>query len=128
MNWERQHCSLLQIRGHLEVVKELLKYSNKGCLRKKNRSGFDALHIAASQGHHAIVQVLLDHDPELSRTLGPSNATPLITASARGYTSVVNELLARDFSLIENTGINGKNSMHLAAQQGHIEIVKALLD
>uniref|UniRef100_A0A5B7C7T0 Uncharacterized protein n=1 Tax=Davidia involucrata TaxID=16924 RepID=A0A5B7C7T0_DAVIN len=39
-------------KGHLDVVKELLKYSNKESLSKKNRSGFDPLHIAASQGHH----------------------------------------------------------------------------
>lgn len=39
-------------KGHLDVVQELLKYSNKDCVMKKNRSGFDALHIAASQGHH----------------------------------------------------------------------------
>lgn len=39
-------------KGHLDVVKELLKYSNKETLTKKNRSMFDPLHIAASQGHH----------------------------------------------------------------------------
>lgn len=39
-------------KGHLDVVIELLKYSNKEVLAKKNRSGFDPLHIAASQGHH----------------------------------------------------------------------------
>lgn len=39
-------------RGHIEVVQELLKYSNKETLTTKNRSAFDPLHIAASQGHH----------------------------------------------------------------------------
>lgn len=39
-------------KGHIEVVKELLKYSTKGALTRKNRSGFDPLHIAAVQGHH----------------------------------------------------------------------------
>lgn len=38
-------------KGHLDVVKELLKYSNQETVSKKNRSGFDPLHIAASQGH-----------------------------------------------------------------------------
>ncbi|KAM1301736.1 hypothetical protein ACFX2H_012729 [Malus domestica] len=55
-------------KGHLDVVKELLKYSNKETFTKKNRSGFDPLHAAASQRHHAIIQVLLDHDPGLSKT------------------------------------------------------------
>ncbi|RAL37010.1 hypothetical protein DM860_003932 [Cuscuta australis] len=114
-------------RGNLEVVKELLKYSNQETLTKKNRSLLDPLHVAASQGHHAVVQVLLDHDPELSKTVGPSNATPLITAASRGHTSVVNELLAKDCTLVEIFRSNGKNALHLAARHGHLDIVKALL-
>ena len=38
-------------KGHLDVVKELLQYSTKEGISMKNRSGFDPLHIAASQGH-----------------------------------------------------------------------------
>lgn len=114
--------------GHLDVVQELLKYSNKESISRKNQSGFDALHKAASQGHHAIVQVLLDHDPGLSKTLGPSNSTPLISAASRGHTVVVKELLSKDSSLLEISKANGKNALHLAARQGHVEIVKALLE
>ncbi|PSR93065.1 Ankyrin repeat-containing protein [Actinidia chinensis var. chinensis] len=115
-------------RGHFDVVKELLKYANKDSISKKNLSGFDPLHIAARQGHHGIVQVLLDHDPELCKTIGPSNATPLISAASRGHTAVVNELLSKDCSLLEISRSNGKNALHLAARQGHEDIVKALLD
>ncbi|XP_038890353.1 ankyrin repeat-containing protein ITN1 [Benincasa hispida] len=114
-------------RGHIEVVKELLKYSNKETLTTKNRSAFDPLHIAASQGHHAIVQVLLEHEPSLSKTFGPSNATPLITAAARGHTAVVEELLNKDRSLLEICRSNGKNALHFAVRPGHTEIVKLLL-
>ncbi|OIV91237.1 hypothetical protein TanjilG_30459 [Lupinus angustifolius] len=114
-------------KGHLDVVKELLKYSTNETVSKKNQSGFNPLHKAASQGHHAIVQVLLDYDPGLSKTIGPSNATPLITAAARGHTEVVNELLSKDRSLLEIARSNGKNALHLAARHGHVEIVKALL-
>lgn len=38
--------------GFVDVVKELLKYASEESSKKKNRSGFDPLHIAASQGHH----------------------------------------------------------------------------
>ncbi|GLT50871.1 hypothetical protein SLA2020_243280 [Shorea laevis] len=114
-------------KGHLDVVKELLIYSNKETLSKKNRSGYDPLHIAALEGHHAIVQVLLDQDPSLSNTCGPSNATPLISAATRGHTAVVNELLSKDGSLLEISRSNGKNALHLAARQGHLDIVEALL-
>ncbi|KAH9767917.1 hypothetical protein WN944_018352 [Citrus x changshan-huyou] len=114
-------------KGHIEVVNELLKYSTKEGLTRKNRSGFDPLHIAAVQGHHAIVQVLLDHDPSLSQTTGPSNATPLVSAATRGHTAVVNELLSKDGGLLEISRSNGKNALHFAARQGHVDVVKALL-
>ncbi|XP_022869874.1 ankyrin repeat-containing protein ITN1-like isoform X1 [Olea europaea var. sylvestris] len=115
-------------RGHIDVVKELLKYANKETLTKKNRCMFDPLHIAASQGHQAIVKVLLDHDPGLIKTIGPSNATPLVTAASKGHIAVVNELFAKDCSLLEVSRSNGKNALHLAARQGHVDVVKALLD
>ncbi|XP_024025120.1 ankyrin repeat-containing protein ITN1 [Morus notabilis] len=115
-------------KGHLEVVKELLKYSTKEGVAMKNRSGFDPLHIAASQGHQAIVQVLLEHDPELSKTIGQSNATPLISAATKGHAAVVGELLSKDSSMIEISRSNGKNALHLASRQGHVYIVKMLLE
>ncbi|KAA0047333.1 hypothetical protein IC582_020185 [Cucumis melo] len=114
-------------KGHLAIVKELLQYSTKEGMTMKNRSGFDPFHIAASQGHEAIVQVLLDHDPGLSKTVGPSNATPIISAATRGHIGVVNVLLSTDSSSLEISRSNGKNALHLAARQGHVEIVKALL-
>lgn len=115
-------------KGHLDVVKELLQYSTKEGIAMKNQSGFDALHIAASKGHQVIVEVLLDYDPELSKTVGQSNATPLISAATRGHLAVVNKLLSKDSGLLEISKSNGKNALHLAARQGHVDIVKALLD
>ncbi|KAA8516482.1 hypothetical protein F0562_017012 [Nyssa sinensis] len=115
-------------KGHIDVVKELLPFTTKEGITSKNRSGFDPLHIAASQGHQAIVQILLDHDPGLSKTVGQSNATPLISAATRGHVAVVHELLGKDSSLLEISRSNGKNALHLSARQGHVHIVKALLD
>nr|KAJ0201829.1 hypothetical protein LSAT_V11C600311060 [Lactuca sativa] len=114
-------------RGFLEVVKELLPYTTKEGLSLKNRSGFDPLHIASREGHQEIVRILLDHDPDLSKTVGHSNSTPLTSAAVRGHLSIVNELLSRDCSLVNVTRSNGKNALHLAARQGHVEIVSALL-
>ncbi|KAL3646701.1 Ankyrin repeat-containing protein itn1 [Castilleja foliolosa] len=114
-------------KGYISVVTELLPYTTKEGIRTKNKSGFDPLHIAASRGHHEIVQILLEHDPELSKTVGQSNATPLISAATKGHLSVVKELLSKDPSLLEIPRSNGKNALHLSARQGHTDIVKALL-
>ncbi|KAL5546275.1 hypothetical protein UlMin_005962 [Ulmus minor] len=115
-------------KGHLEVVKELLHYSTKEGIMTKNRSGFNPLHVAATHGHQAIVQVLLEFDPELSKTVGQSNATPLISAATRGHSAVVEELLSKDSSMLEISRSNGKNALHLAARQGHVDIVRRLLE
>lgn len=37
-------------KGHLAVVAELLKYSDKEGLLRKNRSNFDAFHVAVKEG------------------------------------------------------------------------------
>ncbi|CAN1304458.1 Ankyrin repeat-containing protein ITN1 [Linum perenne] len=115
-------------KGHLDIVKELLQFTTKQAVALKNKAGFDALHIAASQGHQEIVKVLLELDPSLSKTVGQSNASPLVSAAAKGHTRVVEELLAKDPSLLDMTKSNGKNALHLAARQGYVEIVSALLE
>ncbi|KAK6126130.1 hypothetical protein DH2020_040108 [Rehmannia glutinosa] len=115
-------------KGYIDVVKELLPYTTREGIRTKNKSGFDPLHIAASRGHHEIVQILLEHDPELSKTVGQSNATPLISAATKGHLPVVKELLSKDPSLLEIPRSNGKNALHLSARQGHVDIVRALLE
>ncbi|KAI7753593.1 hypothetical protein M8C21_021427 [Ambrosia artemisiifolia] len=114
-------------KGHLEVVKELLKYSDKETLTRRSRLEFDTLHIAASQGYHEIVKLLLDHDVSLCQTRSQGNATPLITAASKGHTAVVEELLSKDPSLLDIPRSNGKNALHLAARSGHVETVKSLL-
>lgn len=114
-------------KGHLDMVVELLRYTDRESLVRRNGSGFDALHVAAREGHQAIVQLLLNHDPTLSKTFGLSNATPLISAATRGHLNVVNELLAHDSSLVELAKSNGKNALHFASRQGHADVVKALL-
>jgi ankyrin repeat protein len=38
-------------KGFIHIVLELLKHSDKDSLARKNKSGFDALHVAAKEGH-----------------------------------------------------------------------------
>ncbi|VAH65727.1 unnamed protein product [Triticum turgidum subsp. durum] len=115
-------------KGHLEVVVELLRHLDSQGVAAKNRSGYDALHVAAREGH-AVVQEMLRHDRMFAKTFGPANTTPLISAATRGHAEVVKLLLEQDdFGLGEMAKDNGKNALHFAARQGHMEIVKALLE
>lgn len=115
-------------KGDFDVVVELLRYMNEESVARKSLAGYDALHTAAREGHHAIVQVLLNHYPNLSKTLGPSKTTPLISSATRGHTAVVKELLSHNSNLLELARQNGKNALHFAARQGHVDTVQALLD
>ncbi|KAL8257659.1 hypothetical protein R6Q59_029700 [Mikania micrantha] len=115
-------------KGHLEVVKELLKYSDKETLTRRNAFEFDPLHIAASEGHDAIVKLLLDHDESLCQTRSKGNATPLVTAASKGHVAVIKELLSKDPSLLYIPKSNGKNALHMAARSGHVKTVKSLLE
>ncbi|KAK8953935.1 Ankyrin repeat-containing protein [Platanthera zijinensis] len=90
-------------KGHLDIVADLLKYTDMEGARRKNRSGFDALHVAAREGHPA-------------------------TAATRAHIEVVQLLLDKDCGMVEVAKTNGKNALHLSARQGHVDIVKALLD
>lgn len=115
-------------KGYVDIVRELLRYSNEESIARKNHTGFDALHTAAREGHQDIVKILLDHYPNLSKTLGPSNATPLISAAVRGHTAIVRQLITQNSTLLERTKQNGKNALHFAARQGHADIVRTLLE
>jgi len=114
-------------QGHLDVLKELLKFAHPETLVKKNHTGYDVFHIAAKQGHISIVKELLNYNPDLSKTLDLSNATPLISAATKGHVEVVNELLAKDSQLTGIARSNGKNALHMAARSGYTDIVRALL-
>ncbi|KAL9258875.1 Ankyrin repeat-containing protein [Drosera capensis] len=99
-------------KGCIEVVKELLPFVTRDGIERRNRSG----------------NVLLDHHPEMSKTVAQSNATPLISAETRGHVGVVKELISKDSSLLEIAKANGKNALHMTARQGHVAIMKALLE
>ncbi|KAJ1686558.1 hypothetical protein LUZ63_017948 [Rhynchospora breviuscula] len=115
-------------KGFVEVVVELVKYLDREGVAVKNRCGYDAFHVAVREGHQAIVQQLLNYNSTLSKTFGPSNVTPLISASMRGHLDIVNLLLENNSGLFDISKDNGKNALHFAARQGHIEVVKALLE
>ncbi|XP_030462174.1 ankyrin repeat-containing protein ITN1-like [Syzygium oleosum] len=114
-------------KGNASIVKELLKHSTREGVMRKNIDGLTALHIASGHGHADIVQMLLDYEPELIKTAGPSNSSPLMAAATRGHAAVVDQLLARDCSLLTVLKSNGRNALHLAARLGLVEVVQSLL-
>ncbi|CAA6669350.1 unnamed protein product [Spirodela intermedia] len=87
-------------KGYLDAVEELLKDADRDSVARRSISGFDALHVAAKEGHQA----------------PPGTAT-----CRRGGAAV------EDPGLLELTMVKGKNALHLAARYPHAEVVQALL-
>ncbi|CAL0326822.1 unnamed protein product [Lupinus luteus] len=113
--------------GHVDIVKELIRYHDVVLASIKARNGFDAFHIAAKNGELEVLKILMEAIPEVSMTVDQSNTTALHTAAAQGHIEVVNFLLEKGSSLVTIAKSNGKTVFHSASRNGHVDVIKALL-
>ncbi|KAK2976585.1 hypothetical protein RJ640_024206 [Escallonia rubra] len=113
--------------GHVNLVKEMVKYHDSCSAGIRGRNGYDAFHIAAKQGDLEVLKVLMEALPELSMTFDQRNTTALHTAAVEGHIEVVNFLLEKNSSLATIGRSNAKTALHSSARKGHLEVVKALL-
>ncbi|KAK9064137.1 hypothetical protein SSX86_018009 [Deinandra increscens subsp. villosa] len=119
--------------GHLEVVKELLKYAEKETLTRRSCLEFDPLHIAASQGHHArsghvdTVRILLEKEPQLARKMDKQGQTALHMAVKGASSEVVKLLLEADAAIVMLPDKSGLTALHVATRKKRAEIVNQLL-
>ncbi|RRT60536.1 hypothetical protein B296_00021521 [Ensete ventricosum] len=128
-------------KGFLDVVVELLKYSDRDSLTRKNRSGFDdaslielsknngknALHFAARQGYVEIVKALLGKDPQLARRTDKKGQTALHMAVKGTSSEVVKALVDADPAIVMLPDRAGNTALHVATRKKRAEIVNLLL-
>ena len=82
------------------------------------------LSAAASGGHLAVVEALLQHGAKAD---GKSGGAAVRLASLDGHTDVVRLLAGRGASL-ELTNGSGDTALSCAAREGHVEVVRTLLE
>jgi uncharacterized protein len=106
-------------KGYTDIVQALI------IAGANVNSGYDRLplHIAAEQGHLAVVQHLLNsgaclHDQE------ESGRTALMCAAAGGHLPIVQTLIARGANA--NAACRGETALMLAAQNGHQAVYQFL--
>lgn len=96
-----------------------------------DNQGYNALHLAARNGRHHIVEFLLNRYPNLnllnSATTNNDGQTALHLAAINGHVSVVNELLRRTGIQAAAQDSSLSTPLHYAAAAGKLDIVKALL-
>jgi ankyrin repeat protein len=109
--------------GESSIVRALLEYGADKLKDDRFGSGNGTLlTIAATEGNHEIVDILIQHGVSLRRS---SNGgwTPLKCAAAGGHEKVVKKILAAGVDISNQQG----ESAVCAAANGHLGVVKILL-
>jgi ankyrin repeat protein len=112
-------------------------YGQKGTAQKSLREGANAqattdngltpLFLAASNGHEALVELLLEQDGVVADSKDNHCRTPLLWAAEKGHEVVVKLLLAKDDVDPDSKDRWGKTPLSWAAENGHETVVKLLL-
>ncbi|GLJ05961.1 hypothetical protein SUGI_0029180 [Cryptomeria japonica] len=113
--------------GHMDILAELLNYTDEEVAEVKTRLGCHALHTAAKHGYLDAVRALLALWPGLATTADCTNCTPLYSAATQGHVEVVAELLAVNERLLKVAKSNGKTALHSVVRRGHLEVLRVLL-
>ncbi|KAL3506959.1 hypothetical protein ACH5RR_032341 [Cinchona calisaya] len=113
-------------QGHLEVLKELLRFF-PNLNMTTDSSNTTALHTAAAQGHIDVVNLLLDIDPNIAKIARNNGKTVLHTAARMGHLEVVKSLLSKDPSIGFRTDKKGQTALHMAVKGQNVEIVQELI-
>ncbi|EQC36355.1 hypothetical protein SDRG_06460 [Saprolegnia diclina VS20] len=111
--------------GHLRTLQALLVAG--GNMHAKDISGATPLHLAAANGHVAIVQYLAEMMHMPLNVTTESGETPLHLAATHNHVSVVGYLLSQKCNLNAVTTAHFCSALHSAATRGHLDVVKQLL-
>ncbi|KAK9890744.1 hypothetical protein WA026_012092 [Henosepilachna vigintioctopunctata] len=110
--------------GHVTVVGLLLS-RQADLLQSQDKHGKTGLHIAATQGHYAMVEVLLGQGAEINAP-DKNGWTPLHCASKAGCFDVVKLLTESGASPKSETNL-GAVPIWFAASEGHHDVLQYLM-
>ncbi|KAK4048708.1 phosphate system positive regulatory protein pho81 [Microbotryomycetes sp. JL221] len=112
--------------GHHDIARLLL---DRGAKILPNQAGYWPQHLAAREGHAAVLRILVDASRGFSGIDVPdkySQATPLTHAASEGHVECVNVLLQAGSNVHARDEFR-RTPIHYAAWQGHIDCVNLLL-
>ncbi len=108
----------------IQYIQNLL---DVGCpIDARNNDGITALHIAAVNGNHEAIEVLVSNGADVNIAIDGTEEAPLHWAAAMGKLKAVRSLLQRGAD-IQAKNIGGYTALHLATMNKCFEIVELLL-
>ncbi|KAL6225002.1 hypothetical protein ACLB2K_003856 [Fragaria x ananassa] len=83
-------------------------------LRMTNSDKDTVLHVAVKCGHHDVVVLLMDADPELSSYTNNANESPLFLAISKGFPKIGSCILDKSPASVSFEGVKGVTALHAA--------------
>ena len=112
-------------KGHVEILKELLRQEGVCVEADSCPTGGSALLIACSEGHMSCIEVLLEAGADINRP-NSNGATSLFYAASHGHLAAVKLLLARG-ARTDGWRSCKSDPLCMTASQGHTACVQALV-
>ncbi|CAM9381361.1 unnamed protein product [Ectocarpus sp. 13 AM-2016] len=123
MSWMDLHQAAAQ--GMVKRTSTLLSRPLANVDQRDN-DGFTPLIVAAQEGHHNVVRVLLEHGAQISMA-SYAGCTALIMTAIHGQPAVATALLDAGAD-VNTSDINGCTALYCAANHGHLSVAKILLE
>lgn len=112
-------------QGHVDVVRVLHEYGVD--ISTCDRSGNACLHLAASYGHRAVLNVLLGECGADKNSKGYGEEAVLHSACRNGHSEVVRDLISIHQCDPSVRDVNSHTPLHVAAKFGRDEAVRELI-
>lgn len=109
--------------GDVAKVRDLLA-QDASLVSVRDAKNLTPLHVAASRGQHAVIELLLDYGADVNGPSHDDQWTPLVFASYRGHFDAVRALIANGAGVSEAAG----NPIHFAGQRKHKDICRLLVE
>jgi hypothetical protein len=112
---------MASLKGHLEIVKKLIARD-----ADVNKPGWAPLHYAATNGHLAVMELLLEHHAFIDAE-SPNGTTPLMMAAHYGTPAAVKLLLeaGADPSMKNQLGLSAIDFAHRAGRRDAADLIAA---